>query len=740
MRTGSGPSGPGLSRYTLGRGLPFALQPRLTMTATATAPVRPALSVEPLILLVVPPFQGLACPALGVSQLKGNLLQHGFRSEVLYLNLAFADRVGAELYEWISGTGPYLLGDFLFSCLLHGYDEAHVERYAREVLAGSDVERGLLSWSKAPSVLEALKRLIAAATEFVQNEAMTEVLARGPWMVGLSSTFQSNCASLAIIRELKRRRPETITVIGGANCEAEMGAELRRLYAEVDYVGRGECDRTFVELVRTLRQGGAASAVDGFLAVNAAKATKPSKPLHGPELDAQALPDFDDYFAQLPNRKVRAQIRAGLAMETSRGCWWGAKSHCTFCAFNREGMVFRSKSPERALHEIETLAKRYGLKRMEITDNILDLGYFKSLVPKLAADGGYTFFWEVKANLSESQMRIMRAAGIRWIQPGIESLSDLTLKLMRKGSSQLQNVQLLKQGTESGVRVSWNWLFGFPGEDEQELDALDSTVQTLHHLQPPSSTSVLYLERFAPYHTSPQEWGLTGVRPAKAYAYVYPFPPESLDRVAFFFECEYFTGKQQGAAYQRLREVVGRWKRVQTWAHLLAVPGRHGLVILDTRPVATRFYRRLTGLRRRVYEFCGRIRGEREIAKAFEAEATPQQLADIVQSFADQRLLLRRNGRCLAVATDVRLGYRDYPPVFPGGGIVEHQAYARESRWHRLRRRLADLLLLRTTPKRVAQRWIVRAALKRGRRYFARHATPIGELDVLASPAGVEAA
>ena len=51
--------------------------------------------------------------------------------------------------------------------------------------------------------------------------------------------FQANCCSLALIRELKRHRPEIVTVIGGANCEREMGEAIRRRYPEVDFVGRG---------------------------------------------------------------------------------------------------------------------------------------------------------------------------------------------------------------------------------------------------------------------------------------------------------------------------------------------------------------------------------------------------------------------------------------------------------------------------------------------------------------------
>ncbi len=639
-------------------------------TAPSEVESRTSSHGESTALLVVPPYHGLGCPALGVSQLKANLLAAGFHSEVLYLNLRFAQRIGTMLYEWLSGTGPYLLGDLIFSQIGHDRTDDDLRRYCDEVIAGTQVEEGFKHWTKSATAFDGLRGLVDQARAFVDEDAVPEMLARNPWLVGMSSTFQANCSSVTLLRAVKRAAPEVLTMMGGANCEAEMGAEIRKLYPEIDFVGRGECDKTIVELVRNLKSGGDGSGVDGFLA-KAATETPPSRPLHGPDLDAQPHADLDDYFEQLNGLEVAKQVVPGLVAETSRGCWWGAKQHCTFCAFNREGMVFRSKQPERALAEISAQIEKFGLTRMELTDNILDMAYFKSLVPALASGSKAEFFWETKANLARDQVRMMADAGIRWIQPGIESLSDLSLKLMRKGSTQLQNVQLLKNCTESGVRITWNWLYGFPGEDDSEIADHERTARALAHLQPPSGTSVLYLERFAPYHTSPEEWGLTGIRPSKAYGYVYPFAEEALNNLAFFFECDHFSEKERGEPYQRLRKLVQGWKGAWGRAHFIAVPRSGNLMLLDTRPGTKRFHRKLTGVKRKVYEFCWKIRGERDIVRHFESEADADQVRAILKEFCDDMLMLQRGDRYLALATDPRYGYRAFPKVFPGGSITE---------------------------------------------------------------------
>ena len=133
-------------------------------------------------------------------------------------------------------------------------------------------------------------------------------------------------------------------------------------------------------------------------------------------------------------------------------------------------MAFRSKTPERAFDEIDYLARRHKTRRVGFVDNILDMKYVTTLFPKLAAaDFKLDIFYEVKANLRYDQLKQMRAGGLTQIQPGIESFSDSVLKLMEKGCTGLQNIQLLRWSKELGIEVAWNILGGFPGEDPGRL-------------------------------------------------------------------------------------------------------------------------------------------------------------------------------------------------------------------------------------------------------------------------------
>lgn len=642
------------------------------------------------IVLVVPPWQSVTSPALGVSLLQANLHAHEIACEVLYLNLHFADRIGLSAYHKISERSTTLLGDFLFSHLLFDRAPDATAAYIADVLDHDDLGGQLLQAMPGATLHDTLTRLSQAASDWI-DEAVELIVDRDPWMVGFSSTFQQNCAALALIRGLKATRPGVVTVIGGANCTGEMGEELFARFPEIDYLGQGECDHSFVELATARRGGEKNRSVVGFLSRGGAKdASEPGllrgsalrilpRPgaddpatqglLRRDDLDRLPYPNFDDYFAQLATMGFAGRVLPALVMETSRGCWWGAKHHCTFCGLNGEEMAFRSKSGARAIEEMTALVARYELTRIMVVDNILDMKYFSSVLPQLEARPIGDMFYEIKSNLTKAQVRSLARAKITWIQPGIESLSDRTLGLMRKGVTKLQNIQLLKWCAEVGIHVGWNHLFGFPNEDEGELGQIAADAEAIVHLEPPFGTNVLHMDRFSPYFTDPDAHGLAPASPAIPYRHVYPFTDGSLRRLAYFYDSEYFERKRRSPAFARLKSVTAGWQRSHYWSHLLALPRKHALYLFDTRPCARRLLRRLRGLERRVYEQCDKTETTAGIVRSLGPEVEVDAVRAALRSFVEDKLMLEVDGRYLSLATDARAGYRRYTHVSPLGAV-----------------------------------------------------------------------
>jgi ribosomal peptide maturation radical SAM protein 1 len=591
------------------------------------------------VLIVNMPFASLRWPNLGPSLLQAGLKRRGIGCDLAYLNFDFAERIGRDDYAWIAeGFGFVLGGERLFARDYFGDALPGDAKYRREVLLAADPglsERELADF-------EALQRhtgpFLDACTRSIDWSRYS--------VVGFTLSFQQTMASMGLARRIKRLRPEVRIALGGAACQGVMGVELLRRFPEVDYVFRGEADLTFPAVVEQVLAGGPVQVPPGAITREATEGSVSLEPPLGSasqlpswgrfstcqgrtaccptrrrdaeraadedatspliaRLDDLPYPDFDDYFARLRASPLAAAIEPLLFFETSRGCWWGQKHHCAFCGLNGASLDFRSKEPDRAIAELKHLVERYGVRRVCTADNILDHRYFDTFWPRLAAaglDAGLIF--EMKTNLTRQQVQILLDGGLEAAQLGIESFLTPVLRQVGKGATALQNLQTLKWFSEAGIEVKWNVLYGFPGEDPALYGGFAAMVPSLVHLAPPAAVARVRLDRYSPYFADPAAFGITDPRPHRAFRFVYPFPPDALGRIAYYFEYDYADGRTLDYADPLVRE-IHEWQRLAGSATLTVRDLPDGVLLLqDTRPVARTFQQRLVGPEREIYLFC----------------------------------------------------------------------------------------------------------------------------------------
>ncbi|HEX8129814.1 MAG TPA: RiPP maturation radical SAM C-methyltransferase [Pyrinomonadaceae bacterium] len=563
------------------------------------------------ILLISMPFGALERPALGLSMLKARLAEEGFACDVRYLNFTFAEFVGADIYQWMCYELPYtaFAGDWAFTAALYGDRPDAEHAYVQEILRDT--------WRLSEEDIRRVLYVRSLVGTFIEH-CMAAVDWQDYRIVGFTSTFEQNIASLAMAKHVKAAHPRLSIAFGGANWEDCMGLELHRQFPFVDYVCSGEAEQSFPALVRRVLDGEpmGREPIPGVVWRDArGRSISGGPPRMVREMDELPYPDFTDYFHDLQQSSASLSVVPTLLFETSRGCWWGAKQHCTFCGLNGGSMSFRSKSPRRALDELEHLVNRWQSDHVEAVDNILDMKYFDDMLPALARSGrALSLFYEVKANLSRDQVRVLAEAGVKRIQPGIESLSDHVLQLMRKGTTGLRNVQLLKWAQEYGITVEWNILYGFPGETAEDYRRVLEMLPALRFLRPPCATGPIRLDRFSPYHKDPAEFGLTNVRPLNTYRHLYPFNAESLGRIAYYFEFDYEAGVDPAGRAAEVVAYAEEWRRNPEHGTLRAVTGSDGeIVLFDTRSGASLPELKLVGLERAAYEYCDQVHARANI-------------------------------------------------------------------------------------------------------------------------------
>jgi ribosomal peptide maturation radical SAM protein 1 len=603
------------------------------------------------ILFAVLPFTDAEHPAIGVSLLQAQLKSSGFCSTIRYFNLDLAEQIGSELYNWLALCDPdplgtsapavSMTGEWFFADLVFGGQIPHEDEYIARFLSATASGQKLI-----PQILEARSR----RREFI-DQCVSDIQEHSSRVVGFTTSFHQTCASLAVAARLKESENPPIIIFGGANCSGEMGLQMIRSFPCVDYVCTGEADEALPCFLQRLLCDGDPRAVPGIL--KRGEEDPSDQPALVSKMDALPFPDYSDYFQKLRGSRLEGRIKPRLLIETSRGCWWGEKYHCTFCGLNGETMAYRSKSPDRVLRELSHLCKTYDLDRFDCVDNILDPRYIHTIFPELIENGPkLELFYATKSNLSFEQLSLLREGGVRTIQPGIESFSNQVLRLMRKGCTALQNIQLLRWCQELGISVCWNILYGFPGESPSEYKHMAELIPLLTHLQPPAFCETARADRFSPMFASPERYGLVHRRPAPAYSYVYPLERKALENLAYFFEFDYSDDRQPENYVKELVREVEAWalQHRQRCAQLDLFQAREVVLINDTRLCALKRNHVLSGLAAKVYQLCDTPQTGGSLVLKLGSSVNDSEIRALLAKFMAAKLMIESEGRYLSLA------------------------------------------------------------------------------------------
>ena len=161
--------------------------------------------------------------------------------------------------------------------------------------------------------------------------------------------------------------------------------------------------------------------------------------------------------------------------------------------------------------------------------------------------------------MSRAQLRQMRQGGLFSIQPGVESLSTHILKLMRKHTTGMRNLELVKWSTYYGINNLYNVLLRFPGETLEDYRVQCDVISKIHHCQAPWAIAKARADRGSPMYTEPESQSVTKLIPSTCYEYLFPKDRFNLQRVSYYFEHE-MSNTLDDAQYEEIFEAVDAWQ------------------------------------------------------------------------------------------------------------------------------------------------------------------------------------
>ena len=601
--------------------------------------------------LVNMPFSFSKYPSIQLGTLSALLKSQGIPVDCHHLNVRFAHKIGVPLYEMICEKRA-LFGEWLFSYLLFRDNPKRTEYPKVFKPVFEQIAR-----QSGHSIAYFEEMATKIAPQFL-TWALTAIDWGQYTLVGFTSTFDQNVASLTMAKLIKDLYPNVTIIFGGANYDGEMGMEYFRAFPFIDHVVVGEGEVAFPALARQVLgkrsndvPEGVAYRQDGQLRLTPNRALFSDFSKTGP-------PDYDDYYHLLAELGGAAQgLDRILLYEGSRGCWWGEKHHCTFCGLNAQSMKFRAKSPEQVAQEMTYLSHRYDTARFRLVDNIIDMTYIDQLFGKFAANHcDLDVFIETKSNLHKNQIRTLAVGGVKCMQPGLESLSLTQLKAMDKGVTPIQNIVCLKWSFYYRISVSWNILLGFPGETNEDYLRQIDLIPSLLHLQPPEATGKFWLERFSPYHARPHEYGVRMTGPGLAYEYIYDARQVDLQKIAYDFEYELENWPVDPHIYQELVAAVEGWQRLHASndkPFLYYSKALDYVTVYDGRNPKAPSRRRYDGLAAVVIEICNEAPKSAEqirTALAGHTDAREDALSSLLTDLVAKRVLYEERGKYFTLA------------------------------------------------------------------------------------------
>lgn len=310
-----------------------------------------------------------------------------------------------------------------------------------------------------------------AMSKFHGRRAITaHIAASGADVLALTANTSTVNACLATALRAKSRNPGLCVILGGVHPTLLADDLLRSNPGVVDYVVRGEGERTLPALLKALEAGDPPEKVPGVSFLRA------GTPVHAPK--APFLDDLDTVHAawDLLDWKdykyfVIPRSRLGV-ISTSRGC----TNECTFCSQQKFWeKTWRARSPGAVVEEIHMLHRTYGVNVFLIADEFptRDQPRWLEILDRLihAALPVHLLMETCVSDIlrDEKSLPAYRRAGIVHVYVGVEATEQQTLDSIKKNITVNQSRDAIRLINAHNMISETSFILGFPEETPKTI-------------------------------------------------------------------------------------------------------------------------------------------------------------------------------------------------------------------------------------------------------------------------------
>lgn len=349
---------------------------------------------------------------------------------------------------------------------------------------------------------------------FFRKRVIPDLERRQPDLIGISiPTLNQMLAGMTLAYLIKQAGLRSHITIGGPHI-IMLREQLPRVPAIFDLIdsaviGAGE------EPLRLLAEAlGDHKDLDGIpnlIYMDEARQVHVNLEKPAPNREGAENPDWLPDFDGLPLDSYFSPERI-LPMLTARGCYHGK---CAFCNVGYGwASGYNQLTPEQIVDQMLALNEKYGTRHIFMADEAISPKNLRR-VAALMEERGSPVHWggcvRFERPLTSEILNTFSRGGGRMMLFGLETAAEPMIELMDKGTRLVDMGRILKEGAEAGI---WNhtfFFFGFPGET---MENAQETVNFVYAHQPwihSASLGTFLLERYAPAHLYPDQFGITKI-------------------------------------------------------------------------------------------------------------------------------------------------------------------------------------------------------------------------------------
>ncbi|MCX5694688.1 MAG: radical SAM protein [Candidatus Omnitrophica bacterium] len=383
------------------------------------------------VVLILTPSWGIETPPLGIALLAASLRKRGFKVQVFDFNVRF-----------------------------------HNQQKERGLWKGEED----LHWESESDIAKFVKENNELLNSFASEVCLTDAQ-----VIGFSIYNTTWRLSVELARRIKEKDKNRILIFGGQRCYPVQAAEGLINNDPVDAVVMGEGEEVLVELIDKIDKLKRIEFCPGVFYKKGGRVIDCGRRPAVANINKLPFPDFSDYnLADYDNPHQ-------LSILSNRGCPYP----CVFCSTKLFWAGFRSMNGQRMFSEIDyQLSHHKEVNFFTFNDHVVNadmraLTDFCELVIDAKLNHRNSSSWEkliwrgaavIRDEMSADFMCKMQAAGCTELEYGIESASVAIRKLMNKPPYDLGVLRKVIRDTHSaGIRTRVNFMFGFPGETEDDF-------------------------------------------------------------------------------------------------------------------------------------------------------------------------------------------------------------------------------------------------------------------------------